>query len=107
MRERSFRIRAARPDDFADLAAVERSAAGLFRAAGLGWIADSPTLPVEMLERYRAAGTLWVGADADDRPAGFLAATAQPSLPSPSICKVSSWAPGTGLATSLHLPSCL
>jgi GNAT superfamily N-acetyltransferase len=58
------------------LEAVERSAAGLFRAVGLGWIADSPTVPMEALERYRAGGALWVGAGADDRPAGFLAATA-------------------------------
>jgi GNAT superfamily N-acetyltransferase len=72
----AFRVRAARPDDLPRLGAVERSAAGLFRAVGLGWIADSPTLPIKTLERYRAAGTLWVGADAEDRPAGFLAASA-------------------------------
>ena len=75
MRE-AFRLRAARPEDLASLEAVERSAAGLFRDVGLSWIADSPTLPVEALERWRAAGTLWVGTDDDDRPAGFLAATA-------------------------------
>ena len=76
MREPSFRVRAAQPDDLPALEAVEHSAAGLFRAVGLGWIVDSPTAPMEALARNCAEGPLGVGAGADDRPAGFLAAAA-------------------------------
>ncbi|MBB3017491.1 GNAT superfamily N-acetyltransferase [Microvirga lupini] len=71
-----YLIRPARPCDLPALADVERSAAVTYFAA-LGssrGIAD--TTPPAMLEKCHAAGLLWVAADPQDAPVGFLAAQA-------------------------------
>ncbi|RDI59482.1 GNAT family N-acetyltransferase [Microvirga subterranea] len=69
-----YAIRAARPDDLAALAGVERSAAVTYFAA-LGEPHGIPdAMPPEALESCHAAGLLWVAADRHDAPAGFLAA---------------------------------
>ncbi|KPA88255.1 sortase-like acyltransferase [Pseudomonas asplenii] len=67
-------IRPARPDDIPALAAVERSAASIFREVGLGWVAEGEPLPADYLEQLCRHRTLWVATDADDQPVGFLAA---------------------------------
>ena len=69
-------IRLARPEDIAKLAAVERSAAGLFREANLAWLAEAETLPPAALAGFCQDGTLWVAATDNDEPVGFLAAHA-------------------------------
>ena len=71
----ALRIRPATESDLHALAAVERSAAVLFRGIGLDWIAESPAMDLAVLDLCRAAGTLWIAPDHDDRPTGFLAAT--------------------------------
>jgi GNAT superfamily N-acetyltransferase len=67
-------VRLARVDDLRKLAAVERSAASLFRAVGLGWIADGATVDQASLTAMRESDTVWVAVDQADEPVGFLAA---------------------------------
>lgn len=67
-------VRLARIDDLQKLAAVERSAAALFRSVGLGWIADGATVERASLAAMCKNGTLWVAVDRADEPVGFLAA---------------------------------
>src|ERR1700722_678566 len=69
-------IRLARPEDIAKLAAVERSAACLFREANLAWLAEAETLPSAALGAFCRDGSLWVAVTDDDEPVGFLAAHA-------------------------------
>jgi GNAT superfamily N-acetyltransferase len=68
------RIRIARTDDLEKLAAVERSAASIFRTVGLAWLADGDTMDASVLMELCRRGTLWVAADERDEPVGFLAA---------------------------------
>jgi GNAT superfamily N-acetyltransferase len=70
----SISIRQARPDDLKKLAAVERSAASVFRGVGLAWLADGGTMDAAVLAQLCQDGTLWVAADERDEPVGFLAA---------------------------------
>jgi GNAT superfamily N-acetyltransferase len=67
-------IRLARADDLDKLAAVERSAASIFRSVGLAWLADGDTMDGAALTQLCEDGTLWVAVDDGDRPVGFLAA---------------------------------
>lgn len=67
-------IRAACPEDIPKLAAIERSAASVFREANLAWVADGETLPPASLAEYCRNGSLWVAVTEDDEPVGFLAA---------------------------------
>ena len=67
-------IRAARSEDLSELAAVERSAASVFRDVGLAWLADGETTVPALLAALCRDGTLWVAADEGDEPVGFLAA---------------------------------
>jgi GNAT superfamily N-acetyltransferase len=67
-------IRLARGDDLPKLAAVERSAASLFRSVELGWIADGATLERASLAAMCENGTLWIAVNRADDPVGFLAA---------------------------------
>ncbi|HZH52328.1 MAG TPA: GNAT family N-acetyltransferase [Microvirga sp.] len=66
--------RLARFDDVSGLAAVERSAASVFRDVGLAWLADGETTDPTLLAALCRDGTLWVAADEMDEPVGFLAA---------------------------------
>jgi GNAT superfamily N-acetyltransferase len=56
------------------LAAVERSAASIFRSVGLAWLADGDTMEVSVLAQRCQEGFLWVAADERNEPVGFLAA---------------------------------
>jgi GNAT superfamily N-acetyltransferase len=67
-------VRLARIDDLQKLGAVEISAASLFRAVGLGWIADGTPVERAALAAMHKSGTLWVAVDRADEPVGFLAA---------------------------------
>ncbi|SDH97131.1 GNAT family N-acetyltransferase [Janthinobacterium sp. YR213] len=72
----SYAIRAATGGDLPLLAQVERSAAALFGHAGpeLAWLAQGEPLPLSTLQMLRQHGGVWVAADGQDRPSGFLAA---------------------------------
>ncbi|MGX9784685.1 GNAT family N-acetyltransferase [Janthinobacterium lividum] len=72
----SYAIRAATGADLPLLAQVERSAATLFAQAGpeLAWLAQGEPLPLSTLQMLRQHGGVWVAADGQDRPSGFLAA---------------------------------
>jgi len=67
-------VRLARSEDLIELAAVERSAASVFRDVGLVWLADGETMDLALLTALCRDGTLWVVADEIDEPVGFLAA---------------------------------
>jgi GNAT superfamily N-acetyltransferase len=66
-------VRLARPDDLEALGPLERSAASVFRDAGLAWLADGDTMDPAVLARLCRDETLWVATDEQDRPVGFLA----------------------------------
>ena len=72
----SYAIRAATSADLPPLAQVERSAAALFAQAGpeLAWLAQGEPLPLSTLQMLQQHGGVWVAADEQDAPAGFLAA---------------------------------
>ena len=70
-----YRLRDARTDDLQHLAAIERSAATIHAGLETGYVGDGATLPLEMSDLCRAAGTLWVAVEARDAPIGFLAAS--------------------------------
>jgi GNAT superfamily N-acetyltransferase len=67
-------IRRACLGDLPKLAQIERSAAFLFREAGLAWIADGDTFAPDLLDTMCREGTVWVAVDDTDEPVGFLAA---------------------------------
>jgi len=67
-------IRPARHDDIPSLAAIERSAASIFREVGLAWVAAGEPLSADYLEQLCRHHTLWVATDVNDHPVGFLAA---------------------------------
>jgi GNAT superfamily N-acetyltransferase len=69
-------IRDALPEDLPHLAAIERSAAALFRGTRMDWVADGPTLAPAMLEAAAARGHLWVAWQAEGGIVGFLLADA-------------------------------
>jgi len=65
-------VRVACSDDLPKLAAIERSAASVFRDAGLAWIAEGDTMEAALLAALCRDRTLWVAVDGDE-PVGFLA----------------------------------
>lgn len=74
MNPSSVSIRLARPTDLDRLGPIERSAASAFRRVGLAWLADGGTMDVAVLTELCRDRTLWVAADEQDEPVGFLAA---------------------------------
>jgi GNAT superfamily N-acetyltransferase len=66
-------IRLARAEDLDQLAAIERSAASVFREVGLAWLAEGNTIDPAFLAAFCRDRTLWVAADERDAPVGFLA----------------------------------
>lgn len=69
-----YRIRPARGAELPDLQRIEEQAGEVWGAA-LGRSAiPFGVSPLAALDLCRVEGTLWVAADADDRPVGFLAA---------------------------------
>ncbi|WP_349370931.1 GNAT family N-acetyltransferase [Salinarimonas sp.] len=69
-----YAVRPAREADVPLLPAVEASASTLFRSIDIGYRGDWSTTPPGALDLCRVSGTLWVAADRDDAPVGFLAA---------------------------------
>lgn len=73
-----YRIRAARPEDAAQLPAIERSAGRAFLALpALAWLADDAVQPVERHLDWIDGGYALVAVDEDDAPVGFLSAERQ------------------------------
>lgn len=69
-----YRIRPARETELPALQTIEESAGEVWGAA-LGRSAiPFGVMPLAALDLCRVEGTLWVAADGDDRPVGFLAA---------------------------------
>ena len=68
-------IRTARQDELQLLRTLELAAGVLFRRIGMTDIAEHPPPPLQLFEQARQAGRLWVTADADDQPTGFVLVT--------------------------------
>lgn len=73
-------IRHARPEDVPVLAAVETSAATLFRTVNLGWVADMPPMEPSLLHSMIASNRVWVAVTSDDVPVAFSAAEPKDGL---------------------------
>jgi len=67
-------IRAARPDEFPALAAIESAAALAFRGTPMEFVLALPAAPAKPPAPLPDAAFIWVCVDADDRPVGFLEA---------------------------------
>ncbi|MFF1823180.1 GNAT family N-acetyltransferase [Kribbella sp. NPDC058245] len=65
-------IRTATAAELPDLRALEVAAGVLFRDIGMTDIAEHPAPPLEVFERARYDGRLWVAVDDEDRPIGFV-----------------------------------
>ncbi|MEV0285064.1 MULTISPECIES: GNAT family N-acetyltransferase [unclassified Kribbella] len=65
-------IRTAQPHELPTLQTIEVAAGVLFRDIGMTDVAGHPPPSLEVFEHSRQAGRLWVTADADDRPTGFV-----------------------------------
>lgn len=71
-------IRPARPDDAPLLPALERSAAQSFSTLEhLAWLAGHDVLDVEQHLGFIARDLHWLAVDEDERPLGFICASAQ------------------------------
>jgi ribosomal protein S18 acetylase RimI-like enzyme len=68
----AIRIRAARPEDAAQLRAIELLAGERFRDVGMENIADDEPPPVETFARYATTGRSWVALDDAGRPIGYV-----------------------------------
>ena len=67
----AYIVRPARPDETAELQAIERQAGERFREVGLDDVADDEPLPIETLAAYASGGRAWVAAD-DGEPCGYV-----------------------------------
>jgi ribosomal protein S18 acetylase RimI-like enzyme len=68
-------VRLATPNDAADLSAIEKSAAKLFRTdLALAWLADGPVLTQDEHERLIFRQSVWVAEVGSDGLVGFLSA---------------------------------
>lgn len=65
-------IRLARPDELTELQSIEVAAGVLFRQIGKVDVAEHPPPAIEVFERAQQAGLVWVVADTDDQPIGFI-----------------------------------
>lgn len=65
-------IRLTRTSDLPVVQRIESAAGELFRAIGMGDIADHPVPTLEVLAGYQRAGRSWVAVDGDDRPIAFI-----------------------------------
>jgi GNAT superfamily N-acetyltransferase len=68
-------IRLATAADLPCLREVELSASTRFDGTHAAWANDGETLAAEILDAACRRGQLWIAADADDRPTGFLCAS--------------------------------
>ncbi|MEV5158235.1 GNAT family N-acetyltransferase [Streptomyces sp. NPDC053728] len=69
-----MRIRLVNVDELPLLQDIERAAGQCFRDIGMPEIAEDEPLPVDVLARYRTAGTAWAAVDAADSPRAYLIA---------------------------------
>ena len=67
-------IRAARPDDGAELQAIELAAGERFREVGLGFVADHDPGSIDELAAYADDGRSWVAVDDAGIPVGYVLA---------------------------------
>ncbi|MEZ0170843.1 GNAT family N-acetyltransferase [Microvirga sp. TS319] len=70
MSHSSVSIRQARASDLQRLGPVERSAASVFRSAGLDWLADGDTMDPAVLADLCRNATLWIAAERTVRKSG-------------------------------------
>ena len=73
--EIDYTIRLARADELEQLQEIERAAGMLFAEIGLDEVAESEPLPLDFLEEQQEAELVWVAAEADGQPVGFMVAT--------------------------------
>jgi GNAT superfamily N-acetyltransferase len=67
----SVAIRAARRHELPALQDVENVADEIFRRVGMPWVLAMMPADLDLLERARRVGQLWVAANAANRPIGF------------------------------------
>ncbi|WP_328998529.1 GNAT family N-acetyltransferase [Kribbella sp. NBC_00709] len=65
-------IRTAHRDELPGLQDLETAAGVLFRQIGLTDVAEHPPPALEIFDRCRQAGRLWVSVDDADKPTGFV-----------------------------------
>jgi GNAT superfamily N-acetyltransferase len=65
-------VRPSHSTESSTLREIERLAGEVFRSIGMGWIADSEPMSVEVLEDYVRCGRSWVAVDECDRPVGYV-----------------------------------
>lgn len=68
----TYDIRAARVDELEFLREIERAAGRRFAEIGLDAVAESDPVPLDTLQAQQQDGEVWVAADADARPVGFI-----------------------------------
>jgi len=71
MAPEGYRIRKARPADFAVLQTVERAAGELFADVGLNEVAENDVTSIAHFTECEAQGLLWAATDEDDVAVGF------------------------------------
>ncbi len=64
-------IRAARRHELRALQDIENVADEIFRRVGMPWVMSMTPADLDLLERARRVGQLWVAANAANRPIGF------------------------------------
>jgi GNAT superfamily N-acetyltransferase len=69
-----YSIRTARFDELETLREIERAAGRRFADIGLGAVAESEPVPLDTLQALQPSAQVWVAADADARPVGFIVA---------------------------------
>ncbi len=69
-----MQIRQSKDDDVSYLPELEQRAGAIFRSVGLDDVADSDPIPIETFFEIHANGLIWIAAEEDGPPAGFLAA---------------------------------
>lgn len=67
-----IRVRLATEADIPHLDAVEQSAAKAFIGSSVGYI-ESRSVPAELLQKLQKDKTLWIAADDQNKPVGFVA----------------------------------
>ncbi|MEP7341403.1 MAG: GNAT family N-acetyltransferase [Acidobacteriota bacterium] len=73
--ETRYTIRLARAEELEYLREIEFASGALFAEVGLHEVAESDSLPLDVLQDQQRAGLVWVAADAGDLAVGFAAAS--------------------------------
>jgi GNAT superfamily N-acetyltransferase len=66
------RVRPSLSTESSRLREIESLAGEGFRSIGMGWIADSDPMSVDVLEDYARRGRSWVAVDEGDEPVGYV-----------------------------------